>query len=228
MGAGRFQCRALHLRRRPCAIDPCAGDAPHSQCLRSRQPAAGHGHGVVGSTPAGPTGCSVDAPFEERPGAAVNLALRARLNRCCAQAAIIVLSAVLIVWSLVPLYNMVRVALQEKEEVFSSNVIPVAPSLQSFWTVFQESYWLLAKFWGQMENSFWIGIVVASLTLVIGTLTSFTIGRLRIKQGWILTNAALLTYVIPMSFLAIPFYGIMGKYGMTNNPLAVIAVEVTF
>ena len=43
-----------------------------------------------------------------------------------------------------------------------------------------------------------------------------------------LTNAALMTYVIPMSFLAIPFYGIMGKYGMTDNPLAVIAVEVTF
>ena len=131
-------------------------------------------------------------------------------------------------WSLVPLYNMVRVALQEKEDVFSSNVIPVTPSLHSFWTVFQESYWLLAKFWEQMGNSFWIGIVVASLTLVIGTLTSFTIGRLRIKQGWMLTNAALMTYVIPMSFLAIPFYGIMGKYGMTDNPLAVIAVEVTF
>ena len=119
-------------------------------------------------------------------------------------------------------------ALQEKEDVFSSNFIPVAPSLHSFWTVFQESYWLLAKFWGQMSNSFWIGIAVASLTLAIGTLTSFTIGRLRIRQGWMLTNAALMTYVIPMSFLAIPFYGIMGKYGMTDNPLAVIAVEVTF
>ena len=79
-----------------------------------------------------------------------------------------------------------------------------------------------------MSNSFWIGITVASLTLTIGTLTSFTIGRLRIRQGWMLTNAALMTYVIPMSFLAIPFYGIMGKYGMTDNPLAVIAVEVTF
>ena len=64
-----------------------------------------------------------------------------------------------------------------------------------------------------MGNSFWIGIVVASLTLIIGTLTSFTIGRMRIRQGWMLTNAALMTYVIPMSFLAIPFYGIMGKYG---------------
>ena len=158
----------------------------------------------------------------------MSLGHRARLKKHLAQVAAAVLGAVLIVWSLVPLYNMVRVALQEKEDVFSSNVIPVAPSLQSFWTVFDTSYWLLAKFWMQMSNSFWIGIVVASLTLIIGTLTSFTIGRLRIKQGWMLTNAALMTYVIPMSFLAIPFYGIMGKYGMTDNPMAVIAVEVTF
>jgi multiple sugar transport system permease protein len=158
----------------------------------------------------------------------MNLARRARLNRWMVEAAVAVLSVFLIAWSLLPLYNMVRVALQEKEDVFSSNVIPVTPSLHSFWTVIHESYWLLARFWEQMGNSFWIGIVVASLTLIIGTLTSFTIGRLRIKQGWMLTNAALMTYVIPMSFLAIPFYGIMGKYGMTDNPLAVIAVEVTF
>ena len=155
-------------------------------------------------------------------------AFPARLNRSVQRLAVVVLSAVLIVWSILPLYNMVRVALQEKEDVFSSNLIPVAPTLQSFRTVFQESYWLLANFWGQMGNSFYIGIIVASLTLLIGTLTSFTISRMRIKQGWVLTNAALMTYVIPMSFLAIPFYGIMGKYGLTDNPLAVIAVEVTF
>jgi multiple sugar transport system permease protein len=139
-----------------------------------------------------------------------------------------VLSALLIVWTLVPLYNMVRVALQEKEDVFSNSVIPETPTLHSFWTVFKESYWLLANFWGQMANSFYIGIVVASLTLIIGTLAAFTIGRMRFKQGWMLSNAALMTYMIPMSFLAIPFYGIMGKYGLTNNPIAVIAVEVTF
>ena len=158
----------------------------------------------------------------------MSLAGRARVKRWLIEVAAVLLGALLAVWSLVPLYNMVRVALQEKEDVFSTNVIPVAPTLHSFSTVFTESYWLLAKFWGQMSNSFWIGITVAALTLSIGTLTSFTIGRLRIKQGWMLTNAALMTYVIPMSFLAIPFYGIMGKYGMTDNPLAVIAVEVTF
>ena len=158
----------------------------------------------------------------------MSLARRAWLNRLATHTAAAALSALLIVWTLVPLYNMVRVSLQGKEDVFSSSVIPESPTLHSFWTVFQESYWLLANFWGQMTNSFYIGIVVASLTLIIGTLAAFTIGRMRFKQGWMLSNAALMTYVIPMSFLAIPFYGIMGKYGLTNNPIAVIAVEVTF
>lgn len=139
-----------------------------------------------------------------------------------------ILGVFLIVWSLLPLYNMIRVALQEKEDVLASQVFPANPNLHSFETVIHEAYWLLANFWGQMRLSFWIGIVVMMLTLTIGLLTSFTIGRMRIRQGWLLSNAALMTYVIPMSFLAIPFYGVMGKYGLTDNALAVIAVEVTF
>lgn len=65
-------------------------------------------------------------------------------------------------------------------------------------------------------------------TLLIGTLASFAIGRMRIRHGWVLTNAALLTYVIPASFLAIPFYLIMQNYGLVNNIWAVIAALVTF
>ena len=48
------------------------------------------------------------------------------------------------------------------------------------------------------------------------------------RHGWLLTNAALLTYVIPASFLAIPFYRIMQSYGLANNLWSVIAAEVTF
>jgi multiple sugar transport system permease protein len=138
------------------------------------------------------------------------------------------LSAVLLVWTLLPIYNIIRVSIQEKEEVLSTSVFPIAPSPHAFSVVFRQAFWLLETFWNQMGNSFYIGVVVAFLVLAIGSLTSFTISRMRIRSGWMLTNAALLTYVIPMSFLAIPFYGIMGKYGLTNSPLAVIAVEVTF
>ena len=66
------------------------------------------------------------------------------------------------------------------------------------------------------------------LTLLIGSLTSFSLGRMRIRHGWLVSNAALLTYVIPASFLAIPFYRIMQSYGLSNNPWAVIAAEVAF
>jgi multiple sugar transport system permease protein len=138
------------------------------------------------------------------------------------------LSAVLLVWTLLPIYNIIRVSMQEKEEVLSTSVYPIAPSWHAFSIVFHQAYWLLETFWSQMSNSFYIGIAVALLTLTIGSLASFAISRMRVRSGWMLTNAALLTYVIPLSFLAIPFYGIMGKYGLTNNPLAVIAVEVTF
>jgi multiple sugar transport system permease protein len=61
-----------------------------------------------------------------------------------------------------------------------------------------------------------------------GSLVSFSIGRMRLRHGWIVSNAALLTYVIPSSFLAIPFYRIMQKYGLTNDLWSVIAAEVTF
>ena len=66
------------------------------------------------------------------------------------------------------------------------------------------------------------------LTLLIGSMASFTVARLRLRHGWLLTNAALMTYVIPASFLAIPFYRIMQIYGLGNNPWSVIAAMVTF
>jgi multiple sugar transport system permease protein len=152
----------------------------------------------------------------------------ARLANWWSAAAAGVLSIVLLLWTLLPIYNIIRVSLQAKEEVLSTSVLPLAPSTVAFDTVFRQAYWLLSAFWSQMGNSFYIAIAVALLTLTIGSLTSFVIGRMRTTKGWMLTHAALLTYTIPMSFLAIPFYSIMGKYGLTNSPIAVIAVEVTF
>src|ERR1700676_206421 len=152
----------------------------------------------------------------------------ARLRRNLNETVAIGFAFILVIWTILPLYNMVRVALQEKEDVFSSNILPPHPSFDSFVAVWNETYWLLALFWHQMGNSVFIGVAVAVLVLMIGTMTSFTISRLRIRHGWVLTNAALLTYVIPQSFLAIPFYGIMRQYGLADNPWSVIAVEVTF
>jgi len=138
------------------------------------------------------------------------------------------LGLVLVIWSVVPIYNMVMIALDRHGDVFGSDIWPVSPSLESFRVVWTEGYWYLEHFWHQFANSFFVGAMTTFLTLLIGSLASFAVGRLRLRNGWLLTNAALLTYVIPASFLAIPFYRIMQSYGLGNNPWAVIAAEVTF
>jgi len=133
-----------------------------------------------------------------------------------------------LVWTFAPIYNMVMIALEHEGDVYGSNIVPVQPSLDSFWVVFTQAHWYLEHFWHQFGNSAFIAGMVTFLVLLIASLTSFTVGRMRIRNGWLLTNAALLTYVIPASFLAIPFYLIMNHYGLANNPWSVIAALVTF
>jgi multiple sugar transport system permease protein len=153
---------------------------------------------------------------------------RYRLRRALGEAAALAFAAVLLVWTLAPIYNMVSVSLEPHGDVFTNRIFPAKPSFESFWIVVTEGYWYLQYFWHQFGNSLYIGAVTTFLTLLIGSLASFSIGRMRLKNGWIVSNAALLTYVIPASFLAIPFYSIMLKYDLANNLWAVIFAEVTF
>jgi len=151
-----------------------------------------------------------------------------RLRRNLTEAAALAFGLVLVVWTLTPIYNMVAVSLEPHGDVFTNDIWPVKPSLESFWIVVSEGYWYLEYFWHQFGNSLYVGGATVFLTLAIGSLASFAIGRMRIRYGWLVSNAALLTYVIPASFLAIPFYRIMNIYGLSNNLWAVIAAEVTF
>ena len=138
------------------------------------------------------------------------------------------LSVVLLVWTLTPIYNIIMVSLESEGDVAVTHIWPPEPSAASFWVVLTEGHWYLESFWHQFGNSVFLAGMVTFFVLLIGSLTSFSISRMRIRNGWVITNAALLTYVIPASFLAIPFYLIMNRYGLQNNPWSVIAVLVTF
>jgi len=152
----------------------------------------------------------------------------ARRWRYATNAGAALLSAVILVWTLTPIYNIIMVSLESEGDVAVTTIWPSQPSAESFWVVLTEGHWYLEAFWHQFGNSVFLAAMVTLLVLLIGSLTSFSISRMRIRNGWMITNAALLTYVIPGSFLAIPFYLIMNRYGMQNNPWSVIAVLVTF
>ena len=152
----------------------------------------------------------------------------ARRRRYLSNAMAAVLSVVVLIWTILPLYNIVMVSLEDNSDVFTDKLLPSVPSLDGYRVVFTEGYWYLQDFWHQFGNSIYVGAATTFLTLAIASAASFSISRMRIRHGWMLSNVALMTYVIPQSFLAIPFYRIMQDYGLTNNLWSVIAAMVTF
>jgi multiple sugar transport system permease protein len=155
---------------------------------------------------------------------------RFRLRRVLTEAVSVMLGVVLLIWSLLPVYNMFLIALdpEEGEIEFAGNLWPPEPSLQSFLDVVTQEARYLEDFWRQFGNSVFIGLLTMVLTVVIGSLAGFAVGRMRPSKGPLLTNIALLTYAIPASFLIVPYFRIMHAYGLSDSPWAVIAAQVAF
>lgn len=154
--------------------------------------------------------------------------MRRRRRRAAAKAGAIILGAVLLIWTLLPVWNMTLMALDSNADEFTGSIWPPHPDFSSFRSVWTEDYWLLDHFWHQFANSIYMSVATMALTVLIGSLASFALGRMRLRRGWVVSDFALLTYVLPTAFLAIPFVHIMHLYGLSDNLWAVIVAEVTF
>ena len=151
--------------------------------------------------------------------------LRRRLPSKIAAAA---LGIFLLIWTLLPVYNMLLIALDPEADEFTGAIWPEDANFDSFASVWNEDYWMLEHFWHQFGNSILIGVATMVLTVLIGSLASFVLGRMRLRGSYVVGDIALITYVLPTAFLAIPYVHIMHKYGLTDNVLSVIAAEVAF
>jgi multiple sugar transport system permease protein len=155
---------------------------------------------------------------------------RYRLRRIIAEAGSVMLGVVLLIWSLTPVYNMLLIALdpEEGEVEFTGNIWPPEPSLEGFRAAVTQEARYLEEFWHQFGNSLYIGLLTMFLTMLIGSLASFAVGRMRLSKASLLINAALLTYAIPASFLIFPFYRVVHSYGLSSTLWGVIATQVAF
>ena len=143
---------------------------------------------------------------------------RNRLRRALTETGSALLGVVILISSLAPVYNMFLIALDPEEGgiEFDGNLWPPEPSLEGFREVITQEARYLETFWHQFGNSFFIGLLTMTLTVLIGSLASFAASRMRLSKGSLLTNAALLTYAIPASFLIVPYFRIMHSYGLSD------------
>ena len=155
---------------------------------------------------------------------------RRRLRRNLTEAGTAMLGILLLIWSLTPVYQMFLIALdpEEGEIEFTGNIWPSEISIDGFRDVVTQEARYLEDFWLRFGNSLFIGLLTMLLTVLIASLASFAVSRMRLGKGRLLTNAALLTYAVPTSFLIVPYYRIMHSYGLSDSLWAVIASQVTF
>lgn len=153
---------------------------------------------------------------------------RRRRERWLLRAGGIILSVALLIWTLLPAYNMLLIALDQEGDEFTGTIFPPDPNFDSFRSIWTEDYYIVENFWRQFGNSIYMAVATMVLTVVIGTLASFALSRMRLRRGWMISDAALLTYVLPAPFLAIPFVHVMRIYGLSESLWAVVAAEVVF
>lgn len=150
------------------------------------------------------------------------------MTKAARRAAAAVLGLALATWSLVPIYNMLLIALSDDGDEFSGTLWPDEANFASFVAVWTQGHRYLEHFWVQFGNSVIVGTATSLLTVLIGSLASFALGRMRRRGLGLLGPLSLLTYAIPASFLAIPFTRIAHVYGLSDSLAAVVASQTMF
>lgn len=145
-----------------------------------------------------------------------------------AEGGLIVVALVILVWTLLPLYHMVMLSLTPVGEAFGGRVWPDHPTLENYRVVFMEDHFFLQNFWRQLGNSVFVAFTTMVLVLLVASLASYAIGRLKLRYGHFVSNTALLTYLIPAAFVAVPFYKVMSDYGLLNTMWSLIFAMSTF
>ena len=154
--------------------------------------------------------------------------LNYRIRSLLSEGALIAVGIVIFVWTVLPLYHMVMLSLTPVSDGFAGRFWPDNPTLENYRTVFTQDHFFLQNFWIQLWNSIFVALTTMFIVLLVASMTSYAIGRMKIRYGHVISNTALLTYLIPMAFVAVPFYKVMADYGLLNSVWSLIFAMSTF
>jgi multiple sugar transport system permease protein len=130
------------------------------------------------------------------------------------------------IWTLAPIYHLFVLSISNQQAMMDGRVWPAAPTLQNYFLVIHQKHYYLTHFWKQFATSVFVALATGLVVLTIATFAAFAISRLRVKGGRLAMNLALMTYLIPAAFLAVPMYKTMGLYGLLETRAALILCMV--
>lgn len=129
------------------------------------------------------------------------------------------------VFQLFPLVWLFFFSLKNNQEVF--NLPPLSLPTNPHW----ENY---AKVWGAGNidvyflNSVWITVSATVITVVLGSLVTFAITRMKWKASSLVLGLFMVAMMIPVHSTLIPLFNIFNKIGLNDHPLSLVLTYTAF
>ncbi|WP_341279021.1 carbohydrate ABC transporter permease [Paenibacillus sp. FSL H8-0537] len=139
-----------------------------------------------------------------------------------------VLYAVLIVVAALQLFPLVWLlffSLKNNQEVF--NLPPLSLPMNPRWENY-EKVWSAGNIDVYFFNSVWITVSATLITVLLGSLVTYAVTRMRWKGSSLVLGLFMVAMMIPVHSTLIPLFSLFNKVGLTDHPLSLILSYVAF
>lgn len=138
------------------------------------------------------------------------------------------LCGIILVWTVFPVYYMVTLSLVKEEDLFKPSLYVARPTIENYVMTVRQSNYLVSEFRIQLYNSVGIALLTTVAVLIVGSLGSFALARIKFRGSRLISSMTLFTYIIPASFLSIPLFKLMADFNLLGTKLSVVLAMITF
>ncbi|WP_054956198.1 carbohydrate ABC transporter permease [Paenibacillus dakarensis] len=128
-------------------------------------------------------------------------------------------------FQLFPLVWLMLFSLKNNQEVF--NLPPLSLPTSPRWENY-EKVWSAGNINVYFFNSVWITVVSTLLTVILASLVTFAITRMKWKGSSFVLGLFMVAMMIPVHSTLIPLFSIFNNVGLTDHPLSLVLSYVAF
>lgn len=128
------------------------------------------------------------------------------------------------VFQIFPILWLFTFSLKTNQEIFAGNpfALPLDPKWENYLKVFEGG--IGTYFW----NSIWITVIATVLTVLIASMATFAITRMRWKLSGLVLGIIMMGLMIPIHSALIPLYNMFLNVNLIDNPLSIVITYVTY
>lgn len=135
---------------------------------------------------------------------------------------VLILVAVL---QLLPLVWLLFFSLKNNQEVF--NLPPFSLPMDPKWENYSK-VWSAGNINVYFLNSVWVTVLATALTVVLGSLVTYAVTRMKWKGSSFVLGLFMVAMMIPVHSTLIPLFSVYNNIGLTDHPLSLIFSYVAF